>query len=81
MRQRATGERLTCESRKEVPCLVAASLGCQGHSIFVLALTTYADYINEDEQATPKVGRGVVQTGNVVPLERRHTRAIWFARV
>lgn len=36
-----------------------------GHSTFVLTLTTYADYINEDEQAAPKVGRGVVD-----PVER-----------
>lgn len=41
-----------------------------GHSTFVLTLTTYADYINEDEQAAPKVGRGTVNTSNVVPLER-----------
>jgi integrase len=31
-----------------------------GHSTFVLTLTTYADYINEDQQAAPRVGRGVV---------------------
>ncbi|WP_210687361.1 site-specific integrase [Mycolicibacterium sp. GESEQ-9] len=38
-----------------------------GHSTFVLTLTTYADYINEDEQAAPKVGRGVVHgAGDVV---------------
>jgi integrase len=30
-----------------------------GHSSFVLTLTTYADYITEEEQAAPKVGRGV----------------------
>lgn len=41
-----------------------------GHSTLVLTLTTYADYIDEDEQAAPKVGRGVVATNNVVPLER-----------
>ena len=41
-----------------------------GHSTFVLTLTTYADYINEDEQAAPKVGRGVVASGNVVRLKR-----------
>jgi integrase len=29
-----------------------------GHSTFVLTLTTYADYINEDDMAAPKVGRG-----------------------
>ncbi|WP_373145921.1 tyrosine-type recombinase/integrase, partial [Mycobacterium marinum] len=42
-----------------------------GHSTFVLTLTTYADYINEDEQAAPKVGRGVVEADNVVPLQHR----------
>lgn len=31
-----------------------------GHSSFVLTLTTYADYIREDEVAAPKVGRGIV---------------------
>lgn len=39
-----------------------------GHSTFVLTLTTYADYINEDDQAAPKVGRGIVETDNVVRL-------------
>ena len=39
---------------------------------FVLTLTTYADYISEDEQAAPKVGRGVADiTTNVVDLARR----------
>lgn len=42
-----------------------------GHSSFVLTLTTYADYIREDERAAPKVGRGVVDSGNVVPLDRK----------
>jgi integrase len=42
-----------------------------GHNSYVLTLSTYADYIREDEQAAPKVGRGVVDGGNVVPLERR----------
>jgi integrase len=42
-----------------------------GHSTFVLTLTTYADYINEEEQVAPKVGRGVVSAGNVVPLQRK----------
>jgi hypothetical protein len=42
-----------------------------GHSTFVLTLTTYADYINEDEQAAPKVGRGVAQAPNVVNLQTR----------
>jgi integrase len=40
-----------------------------GHSTFVLTLSTYADYINEDEQAAPKVGRGVAD--NVTALHRR----------
>jgi hypothetical protein len=42
-----------------------------GHSNFVLTLSTYADYITEDELAAPKVGRGVVDTKTVVPLQRR----------
>lgn len=42
-----------------------------GHSTFVLTLTTYADYITEDEQAAPKVGRGIVDTGNVVRMGRK----------
>lgn len=40
-----------------------------GHSTFVLTLTTYADYINEDEQVAPKVGRGTVGSAcNVVSI-------------
>lgn len=43
-----------------------------GHSTFVLTLTTYADYINEDEQTAPKVGRGVIQASEkVVRLHRK----------
>ncbi len=43
-----------------------------GHSSFVLTLTTYADYIREDELAAPKAGRGVANVvGNVVDLDRR----------
>ena len=42
-----------------------------GHLTFVLTLSTYADYINEDEQAAPKVGRGVAQAPNVVDLPTR----------
>ena len=35
-------------------------------------VTTYADYINEDEQLAPKVGRGVADVAtNVVDLESR----------
>lgn len=41
-----------------------------GHSTFVLTLTTYADYINENEEAAPKVGRGVAGAETVVALER-----------
>jgi hypothetical protein len=46
-----------------------------GHSNFVLTLSAYADYINEDEQAAPKVGRGVVEPENVLPLARRTSKA------
>ncbi len=44
-----------------------------GHSSFVLTLTTYADYINENELTAPKVGRGVVDhaSANVVPIQRK----------
>jgi integrase len=43
-----------------------------GHSSFVLTLSTYADYINEDEQLAPKVGRGVADVANnVVDIESR----------
>ena len=43
-----------------------------GHSSFVLTLSTYADYIREDELAAPKVGRGVTQiTANVAQLARK----------
>lgn len=45
---------------------------CLGHSTFVLNLTTYADYINEDEQAAPKVGRGIsAPASTVTPLKRK----------
>lgn len=44
-----------------------------GHSTFVLALTTYADYINEDEMAAPKVGRaGHVQRRRPQSTEDRN---------
>ena len=42
---------------------------------FVLTLTTYADYIREDELAAPKVGRGVgsasTSTDKVIDVERK----------
>jgi integrase len=42
-----------------------------GHSSYVLTLSTYADYIREDEMAAPKVGRGVaVREATVVPIHR-----------
>jgi integrase len=45
-----------------------------GHSSYVLTLSTYADYIREDELVAPKVGRGVGQPQtNVTPLEHRRT--------
>ena len=41
-----------------------------GHSSFVLTLSTYADYIT-DEEVSPKVGRGVAPvTSNVAQLKR-----------
>jgi hypothetical protein len=44
-----------------------------GHSSFVLTLSTYADYIREDELVAPKVGRGTasVAISPVVPLRRK----------
>lgn len=44
-----------------------------GHSSFALTLTTYVDYISEDELAAPKVGRGTVDaaTATVTPLRRK----------
>ncbi len=42
-----------------------------GHSTFVLTLTIYADYINDDKQVAPKVGRGVVAGDNVVELQSK----------
>ena len=37
-----------------------------GHSSFVLTLSTYADYIREDELAAPKVGRGTAEPAATV---------------
>ena len=43
-----------------------------GHSSYVLTLTTYADYIREDDTVTPNFARQVATvTDNVVDLERR----------
>ena len=43
-----------------------------GHSSYVLTLSTYADYIREDDTAAPKLARPVANaTDNVVDLERR----------
>lgn len=41
-----------------------------GHSSFVLTLSTYADYIPEDDLAAPKVGRGVVDVAHVIRIRR-----------
>ena len=42
-----------------------------GHSSFVLTLTTYADYIREDDTAAPAFDRPVVKAPRtVVPLQR-----------
>jgi integrase len=43
-----------------------------GHSSYVLTLSTYADYIREDDTAAPNFARPVAAgTDNVVDLERR----------
>jgi len=43
-----------------------------GHSSFVLTLSTYADYIREDDTAAPKLDRPVAAaTEKVVPLQRK----------
>jgi integrase len=46
-----------------------------GHSSFVLTLTTYADYIREDDTAAPNFARPTAKTAQtarkVVPLQRR----------
>ncbi|MDR3658501.1 MAG: site-specific integrase [Mycobacterium sp.] len=45
-----------------------------GHSSFVLTLSTYADYVREEEVAAPKVGRGVAaRSGNVTRLDRKRS--------
>ncbi|MFP1155381.1 tyrosine-type recombinase/integrase [Mycobacterium sherrisii] len=44
-----------------------------GHSSFVLTLTTYADYIREDDTAAPKLARPVAKAavaGNILPLRK-----------
>lgn len=43
-----------------------------GRSTFVLTLTTYTDYINEDEMAAPKVGRGVIDGEILVGFDQRN---------
>lgn len=45
-----------------------------GHSSYVLTLSTYADYIREDDQAAPRVGRGVADADNVVELSETARR-------
>jgi hypothetical protein len=44
-----------------------------GHSSFVLTLSTYADYIREDDTAAPAFERPIVASAasNVVGLDRR----------
>lgn len=47
-----------------------------GHSSFVLTLTTYADYIREEDTAAPKVGRGVVEpAATVADMQRKRNAA------
>ena len=43
----------------------------RGHSSYVLTLTTFADYIREDDTATPKLARPVADKDKVVPLDRK----------
>jgi Phage integrase family len=48
-----------------------------GHSSFVLTLSTYADYITEDELAAPKLARPVVAAAdNVVSFQKNAWSAI-----
>jgi hypothetical protein len=43
-----------------------------GHSSYVLTLTTYADYIREDDTQAPKLARPIaLAADNVVPIDRR----------
>jgi integrase len=42
-----------------------------GHSSFVLTLTTYADYIREDDTAAPNFSRPVAAVEKVVPLRAK----------
>jgi integrase len=42
-----------------------------GHSSYVLTLTTYADYISEDELAAPKLARPVADAEKVLTLQRK----------
>jgi hypothetical protein len=39
--------------------------------------SSYADFVNEDEEADPKVGRGVVIADHVVPLKREGELVVW----
>lgn len=48
-----------------------------GHSSFVLTLTTYADYIREDDTAAPNFARPTAKSAKtVVPLGRRASHAL-----
>lgn len=42
-----------------------------GHSSYVLTLTTYADYIREDDTAAPMLARPTVTGTNVVPIQKK----------
>ena len=42
-----------------------------GHSSYVLTLSTYADYIREDDTAAPKLARPVASKDKVVPMDRK----------
>ena len=53
-------------------CAFHAGVKWLGHSSYVLTLSTYADYIREDDTAAPNFTRPVaIAIDNVVDLERR----------
>jgi hypothetical protein len=42
-----------------------------GHSSYLLTLTTYADYLREDDTAAPNLALPVAITSNVVPIQMK----------
>jgi integrase len=45
-----------------------------GHSSYLLTLTTYADYLREDDTAAPNLALPVAITSNVVPIQMKAQR-------